>query len=80
MLPNHPHHDVRQPSHPRHDQGVIVIIIIISLLLLFIISFLIIILILIMTRESHLAANPGAVVGEDAYTEYAKVRLLPSFC
>jgi len=23
-------------------------------------------------RESHLAANPGAVVGEEAYTEYAK--------
>ena len=32
-----------------------------------------------MTRESHLAANPGAVVGEDAYTEYAKVRILPYF-
>jgi len=25
-------------------------------------------------RKSHLAANPGAVVGEDAYTEYAKGR------
>ena len=27
----------------------------------------------IFPRESHLAANPGAVVGEEAYTEYAKV-------
>ena len=29
-------------------------------------------------RDSHLAANPGAVVGQDAYTEYAKVGTSPS--
>ena len=48
--------------------NVIVIIIITTIIF-------VIIIILIMTRESHLAANPGAVVGEDAYTEYAKVRM-----
>ena len=37
------------------------------------ITIMIIPLLLLTTRKSHLAANPGAVVGEDAYTEYAKV-------
>ena len=39
----------------------------------FSICFILIMTLWILPRESHLAANPGAVVGEEAYTEYAKV-------